>query len=125
MFLRPFRLLPARNSSRLEFVSPVILKRSLRVSFFGLDPKVRPYFRSEASVSSRRQLAFRHPSLLMWTRPPFPLASWPKVPCLTLNEWRYSRAPKGRYLDRTQRAELTILSSQRQPKKSTPEARKR
>src|SRR3546814_13594769 len=94
MFLRPFRLLPARNSSRLEFVRPVILKRSLRVSFFGLAPKVRQYFRSEASVSSRRQLAFRQPSLLMWTRPPFPLASWPTVPCLTLNEGR--RSEEGR-----------------------------
>src|SRR3546814_7071858 len=89
--------------------------------FFGLAPKVRQYFRSEASVSSRRQLAFRQPSLLMWTRPPFPLASWPKVPCLTLNEWRYSRAPKGRYLDRTPRAALLILSSQSQPMKSPPD----
>src|SRR3546814_4622519 len=111
MFLLPFRLLPARNSSRLEFVRPVILKRSLRVSFFGLAPKVRQYFRSEASVSSRRQLAFRQPSLLMWTRPPFPLASWPKVPCLTLNEWRYSRAPKGRYSDRTDRKSTRLNSS--------------
>src|SRR3546814_17194436 len=80
--------------------------------FFGLAPKVRQYFRSEASVSSRRQLAFRQPSLLMWTRPPFPLASWPKVPCLTLNAWRYSRAPKGRYLDRTPRAALLLLRSE-------------
>src|SRR3546814_10838701 len=57
----------------------------------------------------------------MWTRPPLPLASWAKVPCLTLNEWRYSRAPKGRYLDRTPRAALLILSSQSQPMKSPPD----